>query len=271
MWTTTRHEHLAGRAPTHPRERARRWVSDHPFAGFVLLAYAISWTCWGLSALVGGAPAVVLLVLGALGPLLSAWWCLRLRGEDVGDWARRLLRWRVHPTAWAYALLAPIGVYLAVDAVLVLLGEPVAWGDLPAQLPAYLATFAVVATVFGGLEEPGWRGYALPLLQRSRSPVRATLLLGLVWGVWHVPLYGVAGFVVPLVLAFFYTWLWNRTGSVLLCLVLHASFTAAQDHLVLATDSMTVDLAILGVYVVGATGLVLLTRGRLGVRDGAGA
>jgi hypothetical protein len=48
---------------------------------------------------------------------------------------------------------------------------------------------------------------------------------------WHIPLYGPFGFVVPLVLAFFYSWLYNRTQSVLLCIVLHASFTAAQDHL----------------------------------------
>jgi hypothetical protein len=59
--------------------------------------------------------------------------------------------------------------------------------------------------------------------------VRATLLLGLVWGVWHVPLYGPAGFVVPMALAFFYTVLWNRTHSVALCILLHASFTPAQD------------------------------------------
>ena len=44
-------------------------------------------------------------------------------------------------------------------------------------------------------------------------------------GIWHVPLYGPAGFVVPLVLAFYYTWLYNQTKSVLLCILLHASFT----------------------------------------------
>ena len=83
----------------------------------------------------------------------------------------------------------------------------------------------------------------------ARSAV-ATLILGIGWGVWHIPLYGPAGFVVPMVLAFFYTWLYNRTRSVLLCILLHASFTAAQDHLLLSADSPMVDIVLLGSYVV---------------------
>jgi hypothetical protein len=62
----------------------------------------------------------------------------------------------------------------------------------------------------------------------------------------------------------FYTWLYNRTGSVLLCILLHASFTPALDHLIFVDDSATVDLTILGTLVAAAIALVALTRGRLG-------
>lgn len=99
--------------------------------------------------------------------------------------------------------------------------------------------------------------FGLPLLQQKSSPLRATLPLGLVWGVWHVPLYGPAGFVIPMVLALFYTVLWNRTHSLGLCILLHASFTPAQDQLILMardqayTDVLdTPDWVILGVYMV---------------------
>ena len=68
----------------------------------------------------------------------------------------------------------------------------------------------------------------------------------------------------PLVLAFFYTWLWNRGGSTLLCILLHGSFTATQDHLILTSDSPTVDLTILAGYLLGAIALLVMTRGRLG-------
>jgi membrane protease YdiL (CAAX protease family) len=93
----------------------------------------------------------------------------------------------------------------------------------------------------------------------------ATLILGLAWGVWHIPLYGPAGFVVPLVLAFFYSWLYNRTQSVLLCIMLHGSFTAAQDHLLWTADSPTVDVVLLGSYVLAAGVVIVATRGRLGI------
>jgi uncharacterized protein len=108
-------------------------------------------------------------------------------------------------------------------------------------------------------------GAALPShLEERHSPLLATLILGFGWRVWHTPLYGPAGFVVPMVLAFFYTWLYNRTRSVLLCILLHGSFTAAQDHLLLTADSRTVDVMLLGTYVVGAGLLIAITRGRLG-------
>jgi hypothetical protein len=68
------------------------------------------------------------------------------------------------------------------------------------------------------------------------------------------------------VLAFFYTWLFNRTGSVLLCILLHASFTPAQDHLLLLRDEVhgVTDLAIGLAYLGAIVALVGLTRGRLG-------
>ena len=96
----------------------------------------------------------------------------------------------------------------------------------------------------------------------------ATLFLGLAWGIWHVPLYGPAGFVVPLVLAFFYTWLYNKTGSVLLCILLHASSTPAQDHLLLTADSLTVDVTLLTTYVVAAAVVIIASRARLGLPRG---
>jgi hypothetical protein len=71
--------------------------------------------------------------------------------------------------------------------------------------------------------------------------------------------------VVTVPLAFVYTWLLNRTGSALLCVLLHASITPAQDHLTLVADSAAVDAVILGTLVAVAAAFALLTRGRLGL------
>jgi membrane protease YdiL (CAAX protease family) len=239
-----------------------RWLTAHPVLGFVLIAYAVSWPVWLLAWVTGWFPLVV---LGGFGPASAAAVMLRLGKQPLRPWLRRLLLWRVRPRFYAYALLLPAAIYGLVNLALQVLGADVDWSLLPGRLPSYLLALLLTATLFGGLEEPGWRGYALPRLQAQHTPLRATLLLGLAWGVWHVPLYGPAGFVVPLVLAFFYTWLYNRTGSVLLCVLLHGSFTAAQDELLLTADSVTVDAVILGIYVAAAAAVVLLTRGRLGV------
>jgi uncharacterized protein len=239
-----------------------RWLTAHPVLGFVLIAYAMSWPVWLLAWVTGWFPLVV---LGGFGPASAAAVMLRLGKQPLRPWLRRLLLWRVRPRFYAYALLLPAAIYGLVNLALQVLGADVDWSLLPGRLPSYLLALLLTATLFGGLEEPGWRGYALPRLQARHTPLKATLLLGLAWGVWHVPLYGPAGFVVPLVLAFFYTWLYNRTGSVLLCVLLHGSFTAAQDELLLTADSVTVDAVILGIYVAAAAAVVLLTRGRLGV------
>lgn len=244
------------------------FAASHPFAAFVVLAYAISWTLWIVAALGGGA---VPFLLGVFGPAGAAALVTRWTGGSLRDWLRPVLSWR-HPLRWwAYALGLPAVLYAVVSLVLQLLGSPVEWGLALDRLPAYAATFLFVLVLGGALEEPGWRGFGLPLLLRDHAPVPATLILGLVWGLWHVPVYGPAGFVVPMVLAFFYTYLWNRTGSVLLCILLHASFTPAQDHLVLMGRDLAYtssldrpDFVILAVYVLAAVGLVLLTRGRLG-------
>ena len=109
-----------------------------------------------------------------------------------------------------------------------MLGYDIDLSLLAERAPAYLATLLFVAVLGGGLDEPGWRVCAAPAAAAVHpgggDPDPRPGL-----GAWHVPLYGPLGFVVPLVLAFFYTWLYNRTGSVLLCILLHASFTPAQD------------------------------------------
>jgi uncharacterized protein len=204
--------------------------------------------------------------------MIAAGIVTRVTGGSLRAWLRPVWKWRVSPWWWGYALGLPVLLYGVVSLALQLSGSPVDWSLVLHRLPAYAGTFVFVLVLGGALEEPGWRGFGLPLLQQRYSPVRATLLLGLVWGVWHVPLHGPAGFVVPMVLAFFYTVLWNRTRSVALCILLHAGFTPAQDQLILMARSRAYtaaldapDWAVLGTYLAAVVILVAVTKGRLGV------
>lgn len=251
---------VSPRPSQHSRHSGRDWVRNHPLGTYILLAYTLSWSFWAVALLGGGMP---LLVIGAFGPAVAAWLVTRWTGGSVREWLRPLLRWRVPLRFYAYALGLPAALFAAMNVVLALLGEPVELSRLRDALPAYLATFVFVALLGGGQEEPGWRGFALDRFQARHSPLLATLLLGVVWGLWHLPLYGL-GFVGPLMFVFYYTWLYNRTGSLLLCVLLHGSFTPALDHLILVDDSATVDAVILGTMLAGVLLLVALTRGRLG-------
>ncbi|WP_418606760.1 CPBP family intramembrane glutamic endopeptidase [Georgenia sp. SUBG003] len=259
------------RTRTSRPSRLGVWARTHPVGAFVLLTYALSFPFWLLARLGGGFAAIV---VGGLGPPVAAAVVTGLSGGSVRGLLRGLTRWRVPGRYYLFALGLPAALFATTNLVLALLGHDLELSLLPERVPGMLGTFLLVATVGGGLEEIGWRGFALPRSEAVRSPVAATLLVGLAWGLWHVPLYGTpAAVVVPAVLAFFYTWLYNRTGSILLCLLLHASFTPAQDFLLLLPEDElahqglvgTTDLVLLGVYVTAAAGLVLLTRGRLGL------
>jgi membrane protease YdiL (CAAX protease family) len=245
------------------RTRWSGWVTGHPLVAYVLLSYAISWAVW-TPGLLGAGGGMVLAAVGAFGPAVAAALVTHWTGGSVRAWLRPLWRWRVPARFYLYALGLPVALFASMNLVLAAFGQQVHLERAGASALPFLGTFVVVALVGGAQEEPGWRGFALDRLQARHSPLAATVVLGIIWGLWHLPLYGL-GFVGPMLFVVFYTWLYNRTGSVLLCVLLHAAFTPSLDHLVLVDDSLLVDAVIGATLLAAAAVLVVLTRGRLGV------
>lgn len=152
-----------------------------------------------------------------------------MRGLWVRGWRLDFdKRWLV-PTLGLVPLLGLVNV-----AIVLALGGEIDWdvGVGPAMVvPVFLLIYLANALP----EEYGWRGYALDPLQRRLGPLGASLGLGLVWGLWHLPLAFIEGttqaaipfheFVLQtMVLAILYTWLHNHTGgSVLVAALFHAS------------------------------------------------
>lgn len=226
---------------------------------FVLVAFAVSWGLWGLALLTG---SWVPLFLGGLGPAAAG--ALVARQQcTLRQWWARVVHWRVAPGWYAFVVLVPALMWGSANLWLAVLGRQPNFPEAGALATAYAGTW--IGTLFlGGLEEPGWRGFAQPHLQQRLSPVRATLAVGVVWGLWHLPLEPLA-ILVTMPLAFLYAWLLNRTGSVLLCILLHASITPAQDHLIPTPVTLTTH-AVVGATLVGvAAGITLATRGQLGL------
>jgi membrane protease YdiL (CAAX protease family) len=252
--------------PAHTRTQPRR----HSLTVFFTVAFAVSWSAW-LPAVLSGDPATGLVLLGSFGPLLAALLTTALFDGRTGfrDLGRRLLIWRVRPYWYAVVLVLPALLSLARTAVSVALGAPLPRFDdppfvhaypIPSQVAGAVPWLAFLPLVFvqqllvGSAmgEEPGWRGYALPRMQWRHSALRAGVLLGLLWGLWHLPLWlwrdqrspeeigwELLGIIATSVL---FTWVFNHTdGSLLLAMLFHASIATtglflAESHLGPAVD-----------------------------------
>jgi membrane protease YdiL (CAAX protease family) len=255
------------------------------------LTFALAWAAWvpaamlfrhshrpGLPSFAGG--LVVLQTLGAAAPTLAALLVLRVGGRrDLLGWiAGRYRIWRVHPGWYLVAgLLAPaitilsLGVRALADTHFQIApGSPL--GELLADLGvggvALLLPLLVLAWLPSSalLEEFGWRGLALPLLQGRWNALTASVLLGLVWGVWHLPLMAANGEpLVPYLLLIapqtvLMTWVVNSAqGSMLLAMLFHAGLATALTTLYPGSQSL---VEIVLTWLVAAAVLV-----RYGPRD----
>ena len=203
------------------------WIRQHRLVAFFVLAYTLSWWPWPLYA-AGVAPAPFL----EIGPLLAALIVIGLADGLAGlrELGSRILRWRVRWYWYGVALGFPLVIRAVAAAMNVGFGAPVpVLGQL--AWSSFLMVFAI--RVINPMEvpmaeEPGWRGFALPALQANRSPLTATLILGVLASGWHLPLVfvgvlGPIGLVGTVAVTFVYTWLFNHTdGSVLMTLLFHA-------------------------------------------------
>jgi membrane protease YdiL (CAAX protease family) len=292
----------------------KRLLAARPLTAYFVLAFALSWalvmpmtlsTNLGIGLLPYALPdaiGIALYVLASfVGPTVAA---IIVTGvtegrAGVGRLLRPIGRWRVGPQWYLVALLSNMAIWvLAYSLVL----GPALPGAVLAHWPLLATTF-LPAIALGMLipaigEEPGWRGFALPRLQQRFGPLRATLILGALHGLWHLPALGTIllgpftpGQVLPFLLTavggtFIYTWIFNRTGgSLLLVMLTHAASNAAsqwlnalveQGGLVLPESGLAGWLVTDGwlnvlAYGTAALLLVALTRGHLGAGPGGSA
>jgi uncharacterized protein len=159
-------------------------VRKHPLIAFFVLAYLLTWWIYPLlrfSPLLG--------IPGLFGPALAAIIMAAVTGGKSGVKAllSRVVLWRVGVRWYVIALGLPTVLALAAAGLHYLVG-----GSKLVQMGAVSALDFVVFVLVVG-EELGWRGYALPLLLESRSAVTASLILGVLWGLWHLPTFLVPG------------------------------------------------------------------------------
>ena len=220
---------------------------------FFLIAYGFTWLFWISEALAArgllGSSIIVDFLLGpynpaAWGPFVSAillaFWFQR--GKGVLGLLKKGVDYKFAKKWWIPTiLLCPliIGGALGIAA---LAGENIPelyWISNPALI---LVNFVVILFTGGPLQEEfGWRGFALPRLQRRFNALVSSIIIGFMWGLWHLPYFFIgteityAYGIIPqifsaILLSILLTWLFNNTGgSILVSLIFHNMFNWSMD------------------------------------------
>jgi uncharacterized protein len=210
---------------------------------------------------------------------------LTLGRSGVRALLRQFLVWRVGVRWYVVALFGVVAIdALALGLSALISGTPPDFSKVvahrifgqSADLAFFVIPFFVVDILTNG-EEIGWRGYVLPRLQARHSALFASLVIGVVWTVWHIPRFLTAGntdsfawFALDTVAkAILFTWLYNSTnGSLLLVTLFHAAINTGGVFLPIAAGlagDITVGIdCIAAVAVTLASGPARLRRGFAG-------
>lgn len=272
---------------------AGSWIRRHSLAAYLLLASVIAWLFWVPLAVLSrsgyatlGSPlAIALQTLGVTAPVISVIVVLGLtRGKrGVTRLFGGLKRWRVGFGWYAAAcLLIPVLTVIGIGIRAALHGLPavpeqstlaatladIGWIGVALRFPLWL-----LAACFGSplLEEPGWRGFAFPQMQNRMPAAWAALVVGAIWGLWHIPLNLAfhenlaSSFALITMHGFFLGWLYANTRSLLIVVLGHASLSVANNRLSLAEQGVVqIALTLLLCLVIFAFFRVSDLRPRLG-------
>ena len=221
------------------------WIRRHPVAGYFLLTYAISWA----AALVVVAPhllrhqhltkldGILMFPAMLLGPPIASIALTRALDGRSGlrDLFARMRRVRIAVRWWCALLIPPalvLGILFALYAF-----------DSAVFRPGLFITGIVFGLLAGFVEEIGWTGFAYPRMARAGHPFRAAIILGVLWGLWHLPVIDFLGAASPhgskwpeFAAAFIFAmtglriliaWLYLATRSIPIAQLMHAASTAS--------------------------------------------
>jgi membrane protease YdiL (CAAX protease family) len=217
----------------------------HPLAWFFVLAFGINVAATATTFIVPVRAWTPAWLIAICSPTIAAYLVAAAIGgrPEVGRLLAGYTRWRIG-WRWYLAALSLVLIPLVIALTYIALGNP------PRGLEAGMTVGAYLLIVMGGwltgplAEESGWRGFALPRMQARMSALNASLLLGLLWALWHVPQYLTGGvesggmmpfpiFVpVTIVLSVLFAWVFNNTrGSLVATTLMHFSYNFSGGHI----------------------------------------
>jgi membrane protease YdiL (CAAX protease family) len=257
----------------------KKWIKTHSFTFYLAAAFTISWLGW-LPLILGHGNIGFFnpwKLLAGFGPSLAG---LAAIGTSEGKAGLRRLWHRLtdfRRTGWLWAIFGlgapPAAMLTALGLHTLMGGQGLIFND-PAELYRVIPVFLLVLffSVMG--EEIGWRGFALPWLQKRMGALQASLILGGIWALWHLPLFVIPGdfhsqlpiswFVLQIITStILYTWIFNATHrSLIIIHLFHAASNTAFGVLPMlpenAAGSSRPAWFLLGILSIAALAVILI-------------
>jgi membrane protease YdiL (CAAX protease family) len=243
--------------------RFRKFVHRFSLPLFVLIAYTWSWSAWLLVAgitdthsdALAGADSIltvaaiplivrVAFAIAALsatfGPAISAVILTSIADgiPGVREFSRRIVRVRFKLWFYLAVTLLPLALHLLQYAVALVWGaDPPSFS--PVAVLSAVGVFVAQLLRSGGQEELGFRGFFQHRMRERVGAIPTSVVVGTLWFFWHLPLYVwissatqfgrslIVGLVTQIAVTFLFTWVYDRTKSILLAMILHASINTA--------------------------------------------
>lgn len=276
-------------------QRLGAWMRRYPLGAYFSLAFLGTWVTIiplllsqrGVGVLLLPDPLLLLSFFLATytGPFAAALIVTRITGGRTGvrHLFRSMVQWRTG-TRW-YPLVLFGYPLLFVAGISIVEGGAV-WRTVVQQWPLFFSAYLpaiLIGLILPSLgEETGWRGFALPRLQRLYGPLPGSLLLGALHGLWHLPAYFVQGMILPdgfdltifiantlaiIAVTVVWTWVVNQAwGSILMAIFVHATSNATSSYIAQIAPGPSSPWFTFALASVAALVLIVATRGKLGYR-----
>lgn len=223
-------------------------ITQYPIPLFIIAAFGFSWVIWIIALLfVPEESQIMWIVPGAYGPTIMAIVLTTIAYGRTGlkNLLSKFLVWRVGVVWYFVVFLLPLLYQFGGIFIYELLNPGTIGSFAPDSLSIWLTSILLAIPIGPLAEELGWSGYLIPRLQGRTNALNSSLILGVLWGLWHFPLFFApfgtwvigdpvrAWSVVAYILfttgaRVSYTWIYNNTkGSVLLAILLHAASNAS--------------------------------------------
>lgn len=233
---------------------------------FLTFTFGLTWLMWWLLAFIkhdnsqifNNPLLFVLFSIGGSAPTIASYISIKFSDRDFKGFNKTVWKWRINILYYFFCIVCVLGVRYISIAIYGFIYNPI-WADINSQLLSLLPLIIIMIPL-GGIEEFGWRGLLLPELNKKFKLPTAALIVGLIWSLWHLPLFFINGlshyhsdfleFLISVTgLGLVLAWLYNKTNSIFICVLFHALYNAST--------SIGLNCPSDGRYITGLTWLIL--------------